>query len=78
MTAVEALREAAQEPTNLCTLSYEMMLIVDQYNNQLMSREEFEYLVKEIASVKAAQHLADDENASRWIVSVASALLSVA
>ena len=78
MTALEALREAAHEPTKLGTLSYEMMLIVDQYNNQLMSREEFEYLVKEIASVKAAQHLADDENASRWIVSIASALLSVA
>jgi hypothetical protein len=78
MTALEALREAAQEPTKLGTLSYEMMLIVDQYNQQLMSREEFEYLVKEISNVKAAQHLADDENASRWIVSVASALLSVA
>jgi len=78
MTALEALREAAMEPTKLGTLSYEMMLIVDQYNNQLMSREEFEYLVKEIANVKAAQHLADDEKSSRWIVSVASALLSVA
>ena len=78
MTALEALREAAQEPTKLGTLAYDMILIVDQYNQQLMSREEFEYLVKEIASVKAAQHLADDENASRWIVSVASALLSVA
>ena len=78
MTALEALREAAMEPTKLGTLSYEMMLIVDQYNNQLMSREEFEYLVKESANVKAAQHLADDEKSSRWIVSVASALLSVA
>ena len=78
MTALEALREASQEPTKLGTLAYEMMLITDQYNQQLMSHEEFEYLVKEIANVKAAQNLADDENASRWIVSVASALLSVA
>lgn len=78
MTAIEALREAAQEPSKLGSLAYEMMLICDQYNNQLMSRDEFEYLVKEIANVKAAQHLADDENASRWIVSVASALVSVA
>ena len=78
MTALEALREASLEPTKLGTLAYDMMLVVEQYNNQLMSREEFEYLVKEIANVKAAQHLADDENASRWIVSVASALLSVA
>ena len=78
MTALEALREAAQEPSKLGTLSYEMMMIVDQYNNNLMSRDEFEYLVKEIANVKAAQHLADDENASRWIVSVATALISVA
>ena len=36
------------------------------------------HAMQEIASVKAAQHLADDENASRWIVSIASALLSVA
>lgn len=78
MTALEALREAAQEPTKLGSLAYEMMLITEQFNNQLMSRDEFEYLVKEIANVKAAQHLADDENASRWIVSVASALVSVA
>lgn len=78
MTALEALREAAMEPTKLGTLAYDMMLIVDQYNNQLMSRDEFEYLVKEIANVKAAQHLADDENASRWIASIASSLLSVA
>lgn len=78
MTALEALREAAVEPTKLGSLAYEMSLIVDQYNNQLMSREEFDYLIKEIANVKAAQHLADDENASRWIVSVASALLAVA
>lgn len=78
MTAMEALREAAVEPTKLGSLAYEMTLIVDQYNNQLMSRDEFEYLIKEIANVKAAQHLADDENASRWIVAVASALVSVA
>jgi len=78
MTAMEALREQSMEPTKLGSLAYEMTLIVDQYNNQLMSRDEFEYLLKEIASVKAAQHLADDENASRWVVSVASALLSVA
>jgi hypothetical protein len=78
MTALEALREAAQEPSKLGSLAYEMMLITEQFNNQLMSRDEFEYLVKEIANVKAAQHLADDENASRWIVSVASALVSVA
>lgn len=78
MTALEALREAAQEPSKMGSLAYEMMLIVDQYNNQLMSREEFEYLVKEIAEVKAAQHLADDEKASRWLVAVASSLLSIA
>ena len=78
MTALEALREAATEPSKLGSLAYEMTLIVDQYNSQLMSRDEFEYLIKEIANVKAAQHLADDENASRWIVSVASALVSVA
>lgn len=78
MTAMEALREQSMEPTKLGSLAYEMTLIVDQYNNQLMSRDEFEYLIREIANVKAAQHLADDENASRWVVSVASALLSVA
>ena len=78
MTALEALREASVEPTKLGSLAYEMTLIVDQYNNQLMSREEFDYLIREIANVKAAQSLADDENASRWIVSVASALLAVA
>lgn len=78
MTALEALREAAQEPSKMGSLAYEMMLIVDQYNNQLMSREEFEYLVKEIAEVKAAQYLADDEKASRWIVAVASSLLLIA
>ena len=78
MTALEALREASVEPTKLGSLAYEMTLIVDQYNNQLMSREEFDYLIREIANVKAAQSLADDKNASRWIVSVASALLAVA
>ena len=78
MTTLEALREAAQEPNKKGLLAYQMLLIAEQFNNQLMSRDEFEYLVKEISEVQSAQHLADDENASRWIASAASALLSVA
>jgi len=42
-----------------------------------LNREEFNYLVQEIADVRAQQELAHDEVACRFIVDAATILLSV-
>ena len=41
-------------------------------------KEEYEFLLQEIASIRAQQDLASDEIACRWIVAAAEALIAVA
>lgn len=57
-------------------LAEELIAVGEQYQAGQLSRDEFEFLVGEIAQVRAQQELATDEIAQRWIINAASAVLS--
>ena len=64
------------QPGAYGSLSLEMIRLIDQYKEGLMSSEEFEFLVREITEVKAAQVLANDEENCRMIVAIGRTILS--
>ena len=73
---LEQLREAAGMGGPAAALANELLVIRDNYEQGQLSKEEYEYLVNEIADIRAQQELATDEVACRWIVAAAQALLS--
>lgn len=78
MSAVlESLREQVGMAGPAAELANELLLIAEQYQNGELNREEYGYLVQEIADVRAQQELAHDEIACRYIVDAATMLLAV-
>jgi len=75
---VNELIECAEGETGIVAeLARELIEVHSQYNAGEINKEEFEFLVKEIADVKAANGLANDEAACRWICECAEVLLMV-
>jgi len=58
-------------------LANELLVLREQYESQQLTLEEFQFLVQQVAEVKAAQELSTDEQALRYIVSAASAISMV-
>jgi hypothetical protein len=78
MSAVlESLREQVGIAGPAAELASELLLITEQYQDGELNREEYGYLVQEIADVRAQQELAHDEIACRYIVDAATMLLAV-
>lgn len=75
---LEQLREAAGMGGPAASLANELLVIRENYETGQLSKEEYEYLINEIADIRAQQELATDEVACRWIVAAAKALISVA
>ncbi len=75
---LEQLREAAGLGGPAAALANELLVIRENYEQGQLSKEEYEYLINEIADIRAQQELATDEVACRWIVAAAKALISVA
>lgn len=75
---LEQLREAAGMGGPAAKLANELLVIRENYERGQLSKEEYEYLVNEIAEIRAQQELATDEVACRWIVAAAKVLISVA
>jgi hypothetical protein len=75
---LEQLREAAGMGGPAAALANELLVIRENYEQGQLSKEEYEYLINEIADIRAQQELATDEVACRWIVAAAKALISVA
>ena len=71
------LREAAGLGGPVAALANELLVIRENYETGQLSREEYEFLLSEIASVRAQQELATDEIACRWIVAAATTMLSL-
>lgn len=71
------LREAAGLGGPVAGLANELLVIRENYETGQLSREEYEFLLSEIASVRAQQELATDEIACRWIVAAATTMLSL-
>ena len=74
---LEQLREVAGLGGPAAVLANELLVLRQQYESQELSLEEFQFLVQQIAEVKAAQELASDEQALRYIVSAANAIAMV-
>ena len=75
---LEQLREVAGMGGPAAALANELLVIRENYEQGQLSKEEYEYLINEIADIRAQQELATDEVACRWIVAAAKALISVA
>jgi len=74
---LEQLREVAGLGGPAAVLANELLVLRQQYESQELSLEEFQFLVQQVAEVKAAQELASDEQALRYIVSAANAIAMV-
>ena len=77
MDVLESLRESAGLGGPAAQLANELLVLTDKKAMGELSQEEFDYLVREIADVRAQQELANDEIACRWIVAAAQAVLAV-
>jgi hypothetical protein len=74
---LEQLRETAGLGGPAASLANELLVLTEQYQAGQLSKEEYQFLVQQIAEVRAAQELATDEQAMRYIVQAASALMTV-
>jgi len=74
---LEQLREVAGMGGPASALANELLVLRQQYESGELSLEEFQFLAQQVAEVKAAQDLSNDEQALRYIVSVASAISKV-
>jgi phage tail tape-measure protein len=77
MSVLNSLREHAGLGGPAASLANEILVIRDNYEQGQLSTEEYNYLLQEIASVRAQQELASDEIACRWIVAACEALIAV-
>jgi hypothetical protein len=74
---LEQLREVAGLGGSAAVLANELLVLREQYESQQLTLEEFQFLVQQVAEVKAAQELSTDEQALRYIVSAATAISMV-
>jgi len=74
---IEQLREVAGLGGPASVLANELLVLREQYESQELTLEEFQFLVQQVAEIKAAQELASDEQALRYIVSAATAISMV-
>ena len=75
---LEQLREVAGQPGPAAKLANDMLVFYDEYTSGHLSKEEYEYLLNEIADIRAQQELASDEITLRWVVAAAKGLMSLA
>jgi hypothetical protein len=54
-----------------------LLVIRDNFEKGELSQEEYQFLLNEIADIRAQQELANDEIACRWIAEVAKGLAAV-
>jgi len=71
---LEELREVAGMGGPAAALANELLVLREQYESAELSLEEYQFLVQQVAEVKAAQELSNDEQAFRYIVSAAQAM----
>ena len=74
---LEQLREVAGLGGPAAALANDILVIADQYSNGELSQEEFQFMMEQIAQVRASAELATDEQACRFIVQAATALSKV-
>lgn len=78
MSLFNELREMSGQEGPAGKLAADLIAFREDYTRGDLSRDEYEFLVGEVASVRAQQELASDEVACRWICAAAEAMLSLA
>lgn len=58
-------------------IATELHDITEQYQEGILSAEEYKELLADIEAINIANELADDENTSRWLTETAKILISV-
>ena len=76
MSILAELKQAMQEDSIKGQLAAQLHDITEQYNDDLLTTEEYKDLVREIGEIQAANDLADDEIAQRWIINISKTLIS--
>lgn len=76
MSIMNELREHAGLGGPAAQLANELLVIRDNYEQGQLTAEEYQYLLQEIADIRAQQELASDEIACRYIIEAAKVLSS--
>ena len=76
MSILAELKQAMREDSIKGQLAAQLHDITEQYNDDLLTAEEYKDLVREIGEIQAANDLADDEIAQRWIINISKTLIS--
>lgn len=71
---LEELREVAGMGGPAAKLANEILVLRQQYESSELSLDEYQFLMTEIADIRAQQELATDEQACAYIVAVAKTL----
>lgn len=74
---LEELREVAGLGGPAASLANELLVLQEQHAKGELSDDEYKYLLEQVAQIRAAQELAADEQAFRYIVSAATTLASI-
>jgi hypothetical protein len=76
MSILAELKDAMNDVGVKGQLATELNDITEQYNEGLLTDEEYKNLVEQIGDIQANSDLASDEIASRWAVNITKAILS--
>ena len=71
---LDKLREAVGAGGPAAALASELIELRQQYVEQKLTLEEYQFLTDEIASIRASQELSTDEAAMRFIITAANML----
>ena len=71
MSIFDQLREQAGLGGPAASLANEILVIRNAYEANELTLDEYQFLLQEIADIKAQQELATDEVACRWIIAAA-------
>ena len=77
MSILAELKEAMNDDGIKGQLASELHDITEQYNDGILTDEEYKSLVEQIGDVHSNNDLAADEVASRWVVNITKTILSV-
>lgn len=77
MSIIHDLQEAMLDNSIKGDLATQLYDITEQYNEGILSKEEYEDLVNQIADIESYDELASDEVTSRWLINISTQLLSV-
>jgi len=76
MSILAELQEAMHDDGIKGQLAAELHDITEQYNDGILTDEEYKDLVQQIGDIENNNELAGDEIASRWVVNITTAILS--